>query len=41
MEASYAASYLPAIFVPIIGWFLPALVMGSLFVYFEREDLEA
>lgn len=33
-----AASYLPSIFVPIIGWVFPAVVMALLFIYIERED---
>lgn len=37
MTGDYAASYLPAILVPIIGWLLPAVVMGLLFIYIESE----
>ncbi|MBD1911512.1 MULTISPECIES: photosystem I reaction center subunit VIII [unclassified Leptolyngbya] len=33
-----AASYLPSIFVPIIGWVFPAVTMALLFIYIERED---
>ncbi|HEY9657759.1 MAG TPA: photosystem I reaction center subunit VIII [Allocoleopsis sp.] len=33
-----AASFLPSIFVPIIGWVFPAIVMAFLFIYIERED---
>ncbi|MBF2051072.1 photosystem I reaction center subunit VIII [Leptolyngbya sp. 7M] len=33
-----AASFLPSIFVPIIGWVFPAVVMAFLFIYIERED---
>lgn len=36
--ASYAASFLPTIFVPIIGWVFPAITMAFLFIYIERED---
>jgi photosystem I subunit 8 len=36
--ASYAASFLPTIFVPIIGWVFPAVAMAFLFIYIERED---
>lgn len=35
-----AASYLPSIFVPIIGWVFPAVTMALLFIYIEREDTE-
>lgn len=34
-----AASYLPSIFVPLVGIILPAAVMAFLFIYIEREDL--
>lgn len=33
-----AASYLPSIFVPIVGWVFPAVAMALLFIYIERED---
>ncbi len=33
-----AASFLPSIFVPIIGWVFPAITMAFLFIYIERED---
>lgn len=33
-----AASFLPSIFVPIIGWVFPAVTMAFLFIYIERED---
>ncbi|MGG6296609.1 photosystem I reaction center subunit VIII [Leptolyngbya sp. AN02str] len=32
-----AASYLPSIFVPIIGWVFPAVVMAFLFIYIETD----
>ncbi|MBW4654791.1 MAG: photosystem I reaction center subunit VIII [Kaiparowitsia implicata GSE-PSE-MK54-09C] len=32
-----AASYLPSIFVPIVGWVFPALVMAFLFIYIESD----
>ncbi|MBD3881939.1 photosystem I reaction center subunit VIII [Phormidium tenue FACHB-886] len=38
MGPSYAASYLPSILVPIIGWVFPAVAMAFLFIYIERED---
>jgi photosystem I reaction center subunit VIII len=34
------APYFPAIFVPIIGIFLPGLAMAALFVYIEKESVE-
>jgi len=33
-----AASYLPSILVPIVGWVFPAVTMALLFIYIERED---
>jgi photosystem I subunit 8 len=36
-----AASFLPAIFVPLVGIILPATAMAFLFIYMESEDLEA
>ncbi|MBF2084906.1 MULTISPECIES: photosystem I reaction center subunit VIII [Thermoleptolyngbya] len=33
-----AASYLPSIFVPIIGWVFPAVTMALLFIYIERDE---
>jgi photosystem I subunit VIII len=38
MGASYAASYLPTIFVPIIGWVFPAVTMAFLFIYIDRDN---
>jgi photosystem I reaction center subunit VIII len=34
------APYFPAIFIPIIGIFLPIITMGALFVYIEKESVE-
>ncbi|MBN3958143.1 photosystem I reaction center subunit VIII [Nostoc sp. NMS8] len=34
-----STSYLPAIFVPIIGWVLPAVVFAFLFLYIESDDI--
>jgi photosystem I reaction center subunit VIII len=34
------APYFPAIFVPIIGLFVPALAAVALFVYIEKESVE-
>ncbi|MEM8637203.1 MAG: photosystem I reaction center subunit VIII [Cyanobacteria bacterium P01_G01_bin.54] len=33
----YAASFLPAILVPLTGLVMPAVVMGLLFIYIESE----
>ncbi|MBW4629205.1 MAG: photosystem I reaction center subunit VIII [Brasilonema octagenarum HA4186-MV1] len=35
----YSASYISSILVPVIGWVVPAIVFGFLFVYMEREDI--
>ncbi|MBE9028596.1 photosystem I reaction center subunit VIII [filamentous cyanobacterium LEGE 11480] len=37
MTGSYAASFLPWIMIPLIGWVFPAVVMGLLFLYVEKE----
>jgi photosystem I reaction center subunit VIII len=34
------APYFPAILIPIIGIFLPAIAMAALFVYIETESVE-
>lgn len=34
-----AASFLPSIFVPIIGWVVPIATFTFLFLYIEREDI--
>jgi photosystem I reaction center subunit VIII len=34
------APYFPAIFVPIVGIFLPGLAMAALFIYIEKESVE-
>jgi photosystem I reaction center subunit VIII len=34
------APYFPAIFVPIVGIFLPAIAMAALFIYIEKESVE-
>lgn len=34
-----AASYLPSIFVPLIGLLFPAVTMASLFLYLERDEV--
>jgi len=33
------ASSLPSLFVPLVGLFLPGLVMAVLFVYIEKESV--
>jgi photosystem I subunit VIII len=33
-----AASFLPSILVPIVGWVFPAVAMAFLFIYIERDD---
>jgi photosystem I subunit 8 len=37
MTGAYAASYLPWILIPIVGWLFPAVVMGLLFIHIESE----
>ncbi|TAD78205.1 MAG: photosystem I reaction center subunit VIII [Oscillatoriales cyanobacterium] len=32
-----AASFLPSIFVPIVGWVFPAVVMALLFLHIESD----
>jgi photosystem I subunit VIII len=38
MTGAYAASYLPWIFIPIVCWLFPAVVMGLLFIHIESES---
>nr|ATL58299.1 photosystem I subunit VIII [Azolla nilotica] len=33
------ASYLPSIFVPLIGLLFPAITMAFLFLYIERDEI--
>jgi photosystem I reaction center subunit VIII len=33
-------SSFPALFVPIVGLFLPGIAMGILFIYIEKENIE-
>nr|YP_010587401.1 photosystem I subunit VIII [Didymodon constrictus]WAB45919.1 photosystem I subunit VIII [Didymodon constrictus] len=33
------ASYLPSIFVPLIGLVFPAITMASLFLYIEQDEI--
>nr|YP_009668072.1 photosystem I subunit VIII [Frullania nodulosa]QCW58847.1 photosystem I subunit VIII [Frullania nodulosa] len=33
------ASYLPSIFVPLVGLVFPAITMAFLFIYIERDDI--
>jgi photosystem I subunit VIII len=37
MTGTYAASYLSWILIPVIGWVLPAVTMGLLFLYIEKD----
>ncbi|PSO51539.1 MAG: photosystem I reaction center subunit VIII [Cyanobacteria bacterium QH_8_48_120] len=37
MTGEYAASFLPWILVPVVGLLMPAVVMGLLFIYIEKE----
>ncbi len=37
MAGEYAASFLPIVFVPLIGIVMPAVVMGLLFIHIESE----
>nr|YP_009427310.1 photosystem I subunit VIII [Pseudophegopteris aurita]ASU96038.1 photosystem I subunit VIII [Pseudophegopteris aurita]QKV47273.1 photosystem I subunit VIII [Nephrolepis cordifolia] len=34
-----AASYLPSIFVPLVGLVFPAVTMAILFLYIERDEI--
>ncbi|KAH7277774.1 hypothetical protein KP509_02G046300 [Ceratopteris richardii] len=34
-----AASYLPSIFVPLVGLLFPAVTMASLFIYIEQDEV--
>ena len=33
-------SYLPSILVPLVGLVFPAIAMGLLFLYIEKETIE-
>jgi photosystem I reaction center subunit VIII len=35
------SSYLPAIFVPIVGIVFPGIAMALFFIYIEQEDTSA
>jgi len=37
MSGDYAASFLPFILIPTVGWLLPAVVMGLLFIHIESD----
>ncbi|MGF1493505.1 MAG: photosystem I reaction center subunit VIII [Microcoleaceae cyanobacterium] len=37
MTGDYAASFLPWIMIPLVGWLMPIVVMGLLFLYIESE----
>nr|YP_009504537.1 photosystem I subunit VIII [Cyanophora sudae]AWW13748.1 photosystem I subunit VIII [Cyanophora sudae] len=30
---------LPTIFVPIVGWLVPGLIMALLFIYIETDEI--
>lgn len=34
-----AASFLPSILVPLVGLVFPAIVMASLFIYVEKQQI--
>jgi len=34
-----AASFLPSILVPLVGLIFPAIVMASLFIYIEKQQI--
>nr|YP_009426870.1 photosystem I subunit VIII [Hymenasplenium unilaterale]ASU95598.1 photosystem I subunit VIII [Hymenasplenium unilaterale] len=34
-----AASYLPPIFVPLVGLVFPAVTMATSFLYIERDEI--
>nr|AHZ58072.1 photosystem I subunit VIII [Tmesipteris elongata] len=33
------ASYLPSIFVPLVGLVFPAITMAFLFIYIEQDEI--
>ncbi|CAM9094924.1 unnamed protein product [Discosporangium mesarthrocarpum] len=35
-----ALSYLPSILVPLVGIIFPAIGMGFLFMYIEKDEIE-
>ncbi|WP_081402841.1 photosystem I reaction center subunit VIII [Scytonema hofmannii] len=37
----YSASYLSSIFVPLIGFVIPAVVSVFMLLYIERDDIAA
>jgi photosystem I subunit VIII len=41
MTGSYPAAYLTWILIPLVTWLMPLVVMGLLFLYIEREDINA
>jgi photosystem I subunit VIII len=36
MTGDFAASFLPAVMVPLVGMVLPAVAMAALFLYIEK-----
>jgi photosystem I subunit 8 len=37
MTGAYAASYLPWILIPVVGWLFPAVTMALLFIHIESD----
>ena len=37
MDGAYAASYLPWILIPMVGWLFTAVTMGLLLIHIESE----
>ena len=35
-----SASFLPSILVPLVGLVFPAIAMGSIFLYIEKEEIK-
>lgn len=38
-DSNMAATILPSIFVPLVGLVFPAIVMASLFLYIEKDQV--
>jgi photosystem I subunit VIII len=37
MTGDYAASFLPWIMIPLVGWVLPVVTLGLLFIHIESD----
>jgi photosystem I subunit VIII len=37
MAGDFAASYLPAIMIPLVAWVLPVVTLGLLFIHIESD----